>query len=246
VFILARRALARLAGDLALPVHGAVLVVVALATSALLPACAYAPAFRPVGPPMGDRVVEAGVGVDALFGQDTGGAGTAGWVTGRVADDLFVVGRAHVSDAVPWSAEGGLLGVEHARQWGGAAGIRGLYELRPGLLAGGEVTLDYTQFSSTIDAGGNATADPTTQHFVSAIAAFPVAEEAFRDGYVYLQPAIGAGYRFGDVDVPFGGFFEVPIGFAWRPQPWLLVLGEGGVSLPFSGGYVAAGAAFRF
>jgi hypothetical protein len=193
-----------------------------------------------------DRVVEAGVGVDGVFGQDRGGLGTAGWVTGRVAQDLFVVGRAHVTDAVAWDAPGGLLSEQRARQWGGAVGVRGLYELRPGLLGGGELTLDYTQFSSNVDDVGNATVDATTQQFVSGVAAFPVAEEAFRDGWVYVQPAIGAGYRFGDVDVPFGGFFELPIGFAYKPLPWLVVLGEGGVSLPFNGGYVAAGAAFRF
>jgi hypothetical protein len=195
---------------------------------------------------MGDRVMEAGMGINGVFGQDRGGAGLSGWLTGRVAKDLFVVGRAHATDAVPWDATGGAFGPQRSRQWGGAVGVRGLYEVRPGLLGGGELTLDYTQFSSNVDDAGNPAAEATMQHFVSGIAAFPVAEQAFHDGWVYVQPAIGAGYRFGDVDVPFGGFFELPIGFAWQPTPWLVVLGEGGVSLPFRGGYVAAGAAFRF
>ena len=195
---------------------------------------------------MADRAVEAGVGGAGIFGQERGGAGTAAWVTGSIAKDLFVVGRAHVTDAVPWDAAGGFFGEQRSRQWGGAVGVRGLYELRPGLLGGGELTLDYTNFTSNVDGTGKATVDATSQHFVSGVASFPVAEEAFADGWVYVQPAIGAGYRFGDVDVPFGGFFELPIGFAWKPLPWLVVLGEGGVSLPFNGGYVAAGAAFRF
>ncbi len=219
------------------------LAVVVAVGLGVVPGCAYAPAFRPVGPPPGDAAVEAGAGGFGLFGQERGGAGAASWVTGRIAPDLFLVGRAHVADAVSWSDTGGLLGASsRSRQWGTAGGLRGLFTLRPGLLAGGELLLDYTQFASTdaVDVPG------TTQHFVSLIASLPVAEEAFPDGYVYVQPALGAGYRFGDVDVPFGGFFELPLGFAWRAQPWLVVLGEAGLSLPFSGGYVAVGAAMRF
>lgn len=195
---------------------------------------------------MGDRTGEAGVGLTSVIGQDTGGVGTAAWLTSRLAKDIFFVGRAHVTDAVPLDTGDLVSSSRRARQWGGAVGVRGLYELRPGLLGGGELTLDYTQFSSTIDAAGGSLASPGLQHFVSGVAAFPVAEEAFAGGWVYLQPAIGAGYRFGDVDVPFGGFLELPVGFAWQPEPWLVVLGEGGVSLPFNGGYFAAGAAIRF
>jgi hypothetical protein len=211
-----------------------------IGVGALAAGCAYAPAFRPVGPPMDDRVVEVGAGGIGLFAQDAAGVGATGWVTGRIAPDVLLVGRGHVADAVPY-ASGGLLGDERSRQWGGAAGLRGLFPLRPGLLAGGELVLDYTQLTSTTAAGL-----ATQQHYASLIASVPIAEEAFRDGYVYVQPALGAGYRFGDVDVPFGGFFELPFGFAWRAQPGLVVLAEGGLSIPFSGGYVAAGAAFRF
>jgi len=205
-------------------------------------ACAYSPSLRPVGPPMGNRAFEAGLGAVGIVGQDRGGVGASGWVTGRVAPDVLLVGRGHVAEAVPWDAEGGRLGQQRGRQWGGAAGLRGLFTLRPGLLAGGELLLDYTQFSAT----DGAATSTSTQHFVSVVASFPVAEEAFPGVYAYVQPALGAGYRLGDVDVPFGGFFELPLGFAWQAQPGVLLLAEGGLSVPFSAGYVALGAACRF
>jgi hypothetical protein len=205
-------------------------VVVAAAVGACGSGCATAPAYRPVGPPMLDAVFEGGVGVHGIAGAEYGGGGTALWATGQLTRDVALIARAHVADGVRWD------GTASTLQWGASAGFRGTYVLRPSLLVGGDVSVDYLQL---------ATSDGTLQQFASGIAAFPVAEEALPGLWVYVQPAIGAGFRFGDVDVPFGGFTEMPIGVAWRALPWLLIVGEGGLSLPFSGGYVGVGAALR-
>ncbi len=225
-------------------------IVVALMFSIVVVAssgCAYAPAFRPVGPPLLEQNLEAGVGGVAVVGQEQAGGGMAAWVTGRVARDLLLVGRGHVTEALPLaqgSTSGGLR-QDQARQWGGAVGLRGLFDIRPGILAGGELALDYTQFSSFAATQTAAAASSSLQHFLSLTASLPVAEEVFPDVFVYVTPTLGAGYRLGDVDIPFGGYVEAPIGVAWRLRPWLVVMGEGGVSLPFSGGYLALGAGFR-
>jgi hypothetical protein len=222
-------AAASAAGDAARVRAGRSLVVLLLGASGVV-ACANAPAYRPVGPPLADATVEAGLGVHGIVGQDVGGGGASGWVVGRIAPDLFLVGRGHLTDGLRWDGSSSTL------QWGGAGGLRGTYALRPSLLVGGEVSVDYLQLAAS---------DGSLQQYVSGVAAFPVAEEAFPDFWVYVQPTIGAGFRFGDVDVPFGGFTEMPIGIAWRPRPWLLLVGEGGLSLPFTGGYLGLAAALR-
>jgi hypothetical protein len=194
--------------------------------------CASAPVYRPVGPPMGDRGFEGGLGVHGVVAQDVVGGGSVAWMSGQVAKDIFVVGRGHVTNVLPWDGRtGGTI------QVGGAGGLRGMYALRPELLIGAELDVDYLQLTSA--------ADGTNQMFVSGVFSFPVAEKAFENAWVYTQPTIGAGYRFGDVDAPFAGFTEIPIGFAWQLQPWLVVVGEGGLCIPFSGGYFGVGAALR-
>ena len=78
------------------------------------------------------------------------------------------------------------------------------------------------------------------------MASFPVAEEAFDGVWVYVQPTIGAGFRFGDVDVPFSGFTEVPIGIAWKQSENLVLVAEGGFAIPFTGGYLGLAASWRW
>lgn len=202
-----------------------------LGVLAVVSGCANAPAYRPVGPPMGTAGFEAGAGVHGVVGEDVAGVGTAAWMTGQVARDIMLVARGHFTDLIPY--QGGA-GVFRDIQYGGGAGFRGLYALKPDLLLAGEVTLDYLEERN----------NGTVKRFVSGIASFPVAEEAFTDFWVYVQPSIGAGFRFGDV-APFAGFTEVPIGIAWKPAPWATVVVEGGFAIPFNGGYLGVAGAFR-
>jgi hypothetical protein len=195
--------------------------------------CASAPAYRPVGPPMGTAGFEAGAGVHGVVGEDVAGVGTAAWMTGQVARDIMLVARGHFTDLIPY--QGGA-GVFRDIQYGGSGGFRGQYALKPDLLLAGEVTLDYLEQRRS---------DGTVQQFVSGIVSFPVAEKAFTDFWVYVQPSIGAGFRFGDVDAPFSGFTEVPIGIAWKPTEWATVVVEGGFAIPFNGGYLGVAGAFR-
>ena len=205
-----------------------------LAVLAAVLGCASAPAYRPVGPPMGTAGFEAGLGVHGVVGQDVGGVGTSAWMTGQVARDIMLVARGHATELIPYQGGGGLF---RDIQYGGGGGFRGVYALKPELLLAGEVTLDYLEQRDSRTG--------TIQQFVSGIASFPVAEEAFTDFWVYVQPSIGAGFRFGDVEQPFSGFTEVPIGIAWKPAPWAVVVVEGGFAIPFNGGYLGVAGAFR-
>jgi len=204
------------------------LVVVAVACVG----CAQTAVYRPVGPPMLDAAFEGGGGVHGIVGQDTGGVGVSAWATGQVAKDILLVARAHGTDLIPYTDDGGLF---RDVQFGGSGGLRGVYALRPELLIGGEVTLDYLELRQ----------GTTAQRFVSGVASFPVAEEAFTDVWVYIQPTLGAGFRFGDVDAPFSGFTEVPVGIAWKAAPWAVLVVEGGFAIPFAGGYLGVAGAFR-
>ncbi len=190
--------------------------------------------YRPISPPMDDRVFEGGAGVHGVVGQDAAGVGTSAWLQGQVSKDVFVVARGHFTDLIPYGGGGGLL---QDTQWGGAGGLRGVYQMSADLHLGGEALLDYQQISSSVDG--------TTQYFVSGIVGLPVAEMALPELWVYVEPSLGAGYRFGDVREPFSGFLECPIGVAWRPAPWALVVLEGGFAIPFSGGYLGVAGAFR-
>ncbi|MDP2341126.1 MAG: hypothetical protein Q8O67_09220 [Deltaproteobacteria bacterium] len=209
-------------------------VVVVVVVWAAVSGCASAPMFRPVSPPMDDRVFEAGAGVHGVVGQDVGGVGTGAWLQGQVAPDVFLVARGHFTDLFPYRGGGGLF---KDTQFGGAAGFRGVYRLSDDLHVGGEALLDYQQISSSENG--------TTQYFVSGIVGLPVAEMALPDVWVYVEPSLGAGYRFGDVSEPFSGFLECPIGVAWRPAPWALLVVEGGFAIPFEGGYLGLAGAFR-
>jgi hypothetical protein len=185
---------------------------------------------------MDDRVFEAGAGVHGVVGQDVVGVGTGAWLQGQVARDIFLVARGHFTDLIPYRGGAGLF---KDTQFGGAAGFRGVYRMSDDLHVGGEALIDYQQISSSVEG--------TTQYFVSGIVGLPVAEMALPDVWIYVEPSLGAGYRFGDgsADVPFSGFLECPIGVAWRPAPWALLVVEGGFAIPFEGGYFGIAGAFR-
>ena len=202
--------------------------------AAALTGCAYAPAYRPIGPPLDDKVFEAGIGAHGVIGQDLAGGGTSGWMQTQIAKDVSVVARGHFTQTLPWRGGGGFL---QDAPFGGGLGLRGSYRAFDDLYFGGELLLDYTQFRSS--------AEGTVGHFLSGAFGFPVAERALPDLWVYVEPTIGAGWRFGDVDVPFGGYMEVPIGVAWRPKPNLMVVGEAGFAIPFAGGYGGVAVALR-
>lgn len=191
--------------------------------------------YRPVSPPLNEKVFEAGAGVHGVVGQESAGFGTGAWMQAQVAQDIMVVARGHFTDVFPYRGGGG--GVFQDVQLGGAGGLRGTYRISDDLTLGGELLVDYQQLSSSV-AG-------TTQYFVSGIAGFPVAERALPNVWVYVEPQLGAGYRFGDVAEPFSGFVECPIGAAWQVNDSVVVVVEGGFALPFTGGYGGVGASFR-
>lgn len=204
--------------------------------------CASAPMYRPVSPPLDDKSFEAGAGVHGVIGEDVGGVGSAAWVQGQVAKDVMLVARGHFTELFPYKGVKGLL---NDVQFGGAAGLRGIYRISDDLVLGGEGLADYQQLTTS--------ADGNTEYFISGIAGFPIAERALPNLWVYVEPQLGAGYRFitdvdgayVDADVPFSGFMECPIGVVWQPVDWATVVVEGGFALPFTGGYLGAGAAFR-
>ncbi len=199
--------------------------------------CASAPSYRPIGPPMNEQGFEAGVGVHGIVGQDLGGVGAAAWVTGQVAKDIFLVARGHHTELIPYR---GYQGVLLDSQSGGSGGFRGLYRMSEDLLVGGEVTADYLQLRSSTDG--------SQEYFVSGVASFPVAERAFENFWVYVQPTVGAGYRFATgkvLQTPFSGFMEIPIGIAWKATDNVVLVAEGGFAIPFAGGYFGLAAAWR-
>jgi len=215
-------------------VKSPLLVLPAVLLVAGLGACASAPMYRPVSPPLDDRSFEAGAGVHGVVGQDVAGVGTAAWMQGQVAKDIMLVARGHFTDLFPYRGGGGVF---RDVQLGGAAGLRGTYRISEDLVMGGEALIDYQQVSSSVDG--------TTQYFVSGVAGFPVAEKALDNVWVYVEPQLGAGFRFGDVSEPFSGFMECPIGVAWKVNDWALVVVEGGFAVPFTGGYLGVGGSFR-
>ncbi len=207
-------------------------VIGAVAMLALLGGCATAPFYRPMGPPMDNDVVECGIGAHADFGSDQMGVGTAGWLQAQVLPDFELVLRGHGTDFFSYAGTGQPF---DDVLFGGSAGIRGIYHFSPTLLLGGEALVDYEQRTG-----------PEHEQLVSGIVGIPVAEAATPDLWVYTDISLGIAVPLNrDAAVPFFGFQEIPLGVAWRATPWLLVVGEGGVSLPVNGGYVGVAAAFR-
>ena len=218
------------------------LYVVVVVVCCFFGGCASAPMYRPVSPPLDDKGFEAGGGVHGVVGEDVAGVGSAAWLQAQVAKDISLVARGHFTELFPYK---GIKGVLSDVQFGGAAGVRGTYRISEDLVMAGEGLIDYQQLTTS--------ADGHTEYFISGIAGLPVAEKALPNVWVYVEPQLGAGFRFVtdadgnfvEADVPFSGFIECPIGVAWQPADWALVVVEGGFALPFTGGYFGVGAAFR-
>lgn len=187
---------------------------------------------------MNEKGFEAGVGVHGVIAQNVGGVGAGAWVVGQVTKDIFLIARGHHTEIIPYSGYQGLL---LDSQSGGSGGFRGLYRISDDLLVGGEVTADYLQLRSSTGLG-------SAEYFVSGVASFPVAEQAFPGFWVYVQPTVGAGYRFASgkaVETPFSGFMEIPIGVAWKATDTVVLIAEGGFAIPFTGGYLGLAASWR-
>jgi hypothetical protein len=204
-------------------------------------ACATTPAYRPVAPLLTpNQPMDASIGVHGVVGSDAWGIGSTAAVTRAITDDVHIWARGHGTQFFPYRSKT-TLGAD--AQFGGSAGVRGVYRPMATLLLGGEVSLDYLeQRTSTGGSDGGA----TTQRFVSAVIGFPVAEEALPDLFLYVVPTAGAGYRFNDKNVPFAGFVEMPLGASYRLREWLVVVAEGGFAIPFNGGYGGVSLSFRW
>jgi hypothetical protein len=203
--------------------------------------CASAPVYRPLSPPlMTDQTFDVGVGVHTIVAGDQAGPGTSLWGSAEVLDNIQVFARGHGTLLLPYA--GAAVGSNN--QVGGSAGVRGLYPLLQTLLVGGELSIDYLEQHRTIGVGTENGA--TTARFISGAIGFPVSEEAFPGFALYVTPTIGAGFRFGDVDTPFAGFTEIPIGMSWRINNAMVWVVEAGFCIPYTGGYGGTSMSFRF
>lgn len=201
---------------------------------ALVSACASAPFYRPVAPPfvLGEHA-EAGLGAHAAFGQEQMSAGAGAWLQARLTNDLELVVRGHGADIFGY---GGPAFPMSDLLYGGSVGLRGRFKFRSTMTVGGELLVDYQERR-----GGNG------ERLASAILGVPIAEQAVPGLWVYTEPSFGVSVSLQDkARVPMFGFQEIPLGLVWQPAQWLLVIAEGGMSLPVNGGYGGAAMAFRF
>lgn len=178
-----------------------------------------------------------GIGPHVMFGREEMGVGTGGWLHAEVVDDVELVLRGHGTDFFRYDGaakgDGGVLDDVFA---GGSAGIRGRYRYTDTLLLGGEALVDYQVRTST------------GQHFLSGIVGLPVAEQAAPGLWVYTDITLGIAIPLHEnPDVPFFGFQEIPLGIAWQPAEWMLLVAEGGFALAVEngGGYGGVAVAFR-
>jgi hypothetical protein len=196
--------------------------------------CVSTPTMRPVGPPMGDHSVEAGVGPHAMFGRDSMAVGMTGWAAGQVHTNIDIVGHGYGTD---FFAYDGSTPVGSDVLFGGGLGLRGRYMFFDSLVVGAEAFAAYDQRT-----GAN-----NHEQLFLAMFGLPVAEEAFEGFWVYTDIQLGIAVPFQeDPRGPFFGIQEIPIGVVWEATPWLLLVGEGGYALPLNGGYGSVAAAFRF
>ena len=207
---------------------------------ALSSACATAPFFRPAAPSFDQQVVEAGIGPHAAFGATEMGLGSSAWLRAQVVPPgtikdwggVELVARGSATDFFDYAGKSRVFTDVLAE---GSAGVRGSYAFSPTLLLGAEAMGGYEQRSG-----------PLAERLVLASVGMPVAEAATPDLWVYTDVTLGIAVPLdADRRGPFFGFQEVPLGIAWRALPWLVVVAEGGVSIPLNGGYAAVAAAFR-
>jgi hypothetical protein len=185
------------------------------------------------------QAVDVGVGLHGMGAADQAGGGAAGWVQVQVMPNVQAFGRGHGTLMQPFS---GAHSVGSNHQWGAGVGVRGTYPVFNTLLLGGELSIDYLAQKRSIQDGNNV---DTTAHFVSAAFGFPVSEEALPGLSFFVTPTIGAGFRFGDVDVPFAGFMEAPVGVSWALRDNMVLVAEGGFAIPYRGGYGGVALSFR-
>lgn len=208
-----------------------------LCAVAWLSGCATAPFFRPQGPPLDDKSFEIGVGPHAMFGRTEMGVGGGAWMHAEAwTEDIELVARAHAADFFRYDGQRDPNDDASPIDvlYGGSAGLRGRYRFNETLMLGGEALID---FQSRTGSG---------EHLIAGIVGFPVAERAAPGFWVYTNPSIGLAIPLHDNPIaPFFGFQEIPLGVAWQPMDWLLVVGEGGFSLPLNGGYGGVAVAFR-
>lgn len=196
--------------------------------------CATAPFFRPMGPPLTDRQsMEAGIGPHVAFGREQMGVGSGAWLHAQVMPDVDLVLRGHGTDFFRYDGRGHAFDDVLA---GGSIGLRGRYRYLPTLLLGGEIFLDYETRTGE-----------HPEQLLSAIFGIPVAEEAAPGLWVYTNITLGVAVALHpDPLIPLFGFQEIPLGVSWQATDWLVVVAEGGMSLPLNGGYGGVAAAFRF
>ena len=203
-----------------------------LALFAVVSGCATAPSFRPAAPLMGDDVVEAGIGPHVGFGRESMAVGTTAWVSGQVNEGVSIFVRGSAADF--FSYQGDQAPLDDVLASGGG-GLRWTARYLPHLILGAEGILEYEHRTG-----------PDAEQLIIATAGLPVAEEAVEGLWAYTDIQLGIALPLiKDNRGPFFGYVEVPLGVAWQPLPWLLVLGEGGLFLPLSGGYGAVAVAFR-
>lgn len=199
---------------------------------AVLSGCATAPSFRPAAPMMGDAVVEAGIGPHAGFGRESMAVGSTVWASGQVSEGVSFFLRGSAADF--FSYQGDQAPLDDVLASGGG-GIRWTARYLDHLILGAEGTLEYEQRSG-----------PLAEQLVIGTVGLPVAEQAMEGLWVYTDLQLGIAIPLvEDSRGPFFGYQEVPLGVAWQPLPWLLVVGEGGLFLPLAGGYGAVAVAVR-
>lgn len=211
---------------------GAVAMAVLVVTLVTTSGCATAPYFRPAAPPFQGKGVEVGVGPYAAFGREEMSVGSAAWVQAEVLPDVQLLMRGHGADLFRYDGQTDAFSNVLT---GGAVGIRGLSSYFPTLRIGAEGMLDY-QFQN----------ENGPRHYISGIVGLPVAEQATKDVWVYTNITVGISIPLQDDVAPFFGITEIPMGVSWQATDWLIVVGEGGYSIPLNGGYGGVAAAFRF
>ncbi|HEY4223802.1 MAG TPA: hypothetical protein VGO62_20740 [Myxococcota bacterium] len=192
-----------------------------------------------------EQSLEAGVGAHGEFGQDTMGVGSDLWLEANLLGAgsyegwgaVQLVARGSATSLFPYSGAGAPLGDVLAE---GTAGVRASYAVTPTFYLGGEILGGYEQRTGI-----------KGEQTIVASLGMPVAEQATPDIWVYADPTIGLLARLdGDPcshGIPFCGYTEVPLGVAWRINPMVMVMAEGGLSLPVQpGGYGALALSLRF
>ena len=173
------------------------------------------------------------MGPHIAFGRDQMGLGTSAWGHAQIARDFELVIRGHGTDCFEYAGSTVVLADVLA---GGSVGIRQRYRYKSTTMLGAEAFLDYQ---------GRSGASNTQS--VSGIVGIPVAEQAVPGLWVYTDISMGIAIPLEkNPAAPFFGFQEIPLGISWEVSPGLLVVAEGGMSLPLNGGYFGAATAFRF